>query len=143
MYPQNPRSGVPVSLTISPQSATLAAGDNLQLSPTLTDAYGTPISATQSYSYLSSNPNLVTVNGDGLCTVASQGSGLPTGGTAEIEVSYPWASVEGATIYANVLITVTIPEAVSTPFFRTEDSAGPGSAVSGAWTNLSKVYPAA
>lgn len=126
-YPPNPRRGVPTSIIVSPQNATLSRGSTLQLSPSLTDANGNTVTPTQAFVFASSNPALLTVNASGLCTAAPEDlTTFQTGGTAEIEISYPWAGeVSGTKIYAFVAITVTAPPGVSI-------SLG----------NVSKVYPA-
>lgn len=114
-YPPNPRPNVPTTIAVSPQSATIARGNTVQLSPTLTDATGNPVTATQSFTYSSSNPGLVSVDTDGLATAAAgDPNTLQTGGTAEIEISYPFANgVSGAKIYAFVELTVTVPAGIS------------------------------
>lgn len=127
-YPSYPRSGIPTTITVSPQTATIARGSSLQLSPVLTDAYGNTVTPTQAFTYTSSNPGLVSVNTSGLCTAAAgDPSTLQTGGSVEIEVSYPWANgISGAKIYMFAQIIVTVPPAVSVP--------------SG---NVTKLYPSA
>lgn len=112
-YPPNPRSGVPTTIAVSPQNATILRGNTLQLNPTLTDAYGNTVTPSQSFTYSSSNPALVSVNQSGLCTAAPlDPTVLQTGGSAQVEISYPWANdVSGAKIYASAAITVTVPAA--------------------------------
>lgn len=115
-YPPNPRSGIPTNIILTPQNATIERGGTVQLNPTLTDAYGNVVTATQAFTFASSNASLVSVNASGLCTAAAGDPDvLQTGGTAEIEVSYPWANeVSGGLIYAFVGITVTVPAGIST-----------------------------
>lgn len=112
-YPPNPRPGVPTAIVVSPRDATILRGNTLQLTPTLTDATRNAVTATQSFSYSSSNSSLASVSATGLCTAAAgDPNTLQTGGTAEIEVSYPWANeASGARIYALTKITVTVPPA--------------------------------
>lgn len=112
-YPPNPRSGIPTSITVSPQSATIERGGTVQITPVLTDTYGNTVTPTQSFIFTSSNPSLISVNASGLCTAAAgDPSVLQTGGSVEIEITYPWANaVSGSRIYALVHITVTVPPA--------------------------------
>lgn len=114
-YPANPRPGIPTNITVTPQTATIERGGTVQLSPVLTDAYGNPVTATQPFTYSSSNPSLVSVNASGLCTAAAGDPDvLETGGTVEIEIVYPWANeVSGGLIYAFVELTVTVPAGIS------------------------------
>lgn len=112
-YPPNPRSGVPTTVTVTPQSATIARGNTLQLSAALTDANGNTVTPTQPFTFNSSNPSLVSVSASGLCTAAAGDSNtLQTGGSVEIEISYPWANgILDAKIYAFTKILVTVPPA--------------------------------
>lgn len=70
---------------------------------------------TQAITFNSSNAALVSVNASGLCTAAADDPNiLETGGTAQIEINYPWANeISSAKIYAFVGITVTVPAAYS------------------------------
>lgn len=115
-YPPNPRPGIPTAVTLSPQTATILRGSTVQLSPTLIDAYGNVVAATQEFIFSSSNPALVSVNASGLCTAAAGDPDvLETGGIVEIETVYPWANeISGGLIYAFVEVTVTVPPGTST-----------------------------
>jgi hypothetical protein len=96
----------------------LARGSTHQLSPLLADALGNAVSPTQSFTFASSNPGLVTVSPTGFCTAAPVDlSVLQQGGSVEIEISYPWADgVSGAKIHASVEITITVPPGVTGPW---------------------------
>jgi len=111
--PPNPRPGIPTTVTLSPQNATILRVSTVQLNPTLTDAYGNLVTATQPFIFSSSNSALVSVNASGLVTAAAgDPSVLQTGGSVEIEITYPWAGeASGAKIYAFVELTVTVPAA--------------------------------
>jgi len=140
-YPPNPRTGIPTTVTVSPASATLDFGGTVQLTAVLTDAYGSTVSPTESFSWSSSNTSLVTVNNSGLCTATSGNPDiLQTGGQVTIAVSYPWASNSGsATISAYSVVTVDPPPAESeTLWLATQNLGGSTTTVP---TRTAKVYP--
>lgn len=94
-----PRSGqVPVTVTVgdhsvvvSPASATLAAGDSLQLTATITGPGGSPVSGTVEWATL--NPGIATVSASGLVRAANSG---------QVQIVATYAGVGGSS-------TITIP----------------------------------
>ena len=114
-YPLNPPGGIPTAVILSPATATLQLGNTLQLAPTLADPYGNPVTPTQQFKFVSSNPALLTVSSSGLCTAApSVPNQLQTGGMVTVTVTYPFGNGSpSATIGAVVTITVTVPQAVT------------------------------
>src|SRR3989454_11800814 len=95
-------------VSVSPASATVAAGNTVQLSVTLQDANGNPLSG-RVVTWASSNPAAATVNGSGLVTGAGAGSATITAtsegksATAAITVtSVPVASVTVSPATANL-----------------------------------------
>src|SRR5205814_9304094 len=90
-------SSVPVpvsSVTVSPASASVSAGQTVQLTATPKDANGNPLSG-RVVSWASSNTSAATVNGSGLVTGVAAGSATITAtsegqtGTAAITVTGP------------------------------------------------------
>jgi alpha-amylase len=94
-----PRSGhVPVtvsvgdhSVAVSPASATLAAGDSLQLTATITGPGGAPVTGTVEWATL--NPGIATVTSTGLVRAVNAG---------QVQVVATYAGVGGSS-------TITIP----------------------------------
>lgn len=112
------QTGVGVPTQFAPiQPITTPFGTTVQLSPVLLDVTGVEQTPTQQFVFKSSNTALVTVDADGLCTVASpQPTDLPAGGTVEIQILYPaFGNMlnNGSNIYTSVFITVTANDAVS------------------------------
>jgi len=109
--------GVPVKLLVSPATATLAlGGTTLQLSPMLTDIAGTEQTPVSPFTYLSSNPALLTVDANGLCTAVTPAdpNALNAGGIVTVIISYPYSNrSNGDTIDVEATITVTGTPAVS------------------------------
>src|SRR5439155_182127 len=103
-------SSVPVpvsSVTVSPASASVAAGQTVQLTATPKDANGNPLSG-RVVSWASSNTSAATVNGTGLVSGVAAGSATITAtsegqsGTASITVAVPVASVTVSPASASV-----------------------------------------
>ena len=115
-FPANPRPGVATTLTISPATVSITWGATVQLTPALSDSAGTPVDASQPFTYSSSNTALVSVDASGLCTVVDEPlAPLAPGGAVTISVNYPWAGSisTGATIHASATVTVTASPAES------------------------------
>ncbi|HET7586349.1 MAG TPA: Ig-like domain-containing protein [Gemmatimonadaceae bacterium] len=108
---------VPVnSVTVSPGSVTITAGESRQLSATVTDASGNPLNRPITWS--SDNTAAATVNGSGLVTGVAAGSATITAtsdgktGTANVTVNpVPVASVSvdptSATLHPGDRLTLT------------------------------------
>jgi hypothetical protein len=115
MYPTPPV--VPAFIAVSPVASTLQLGGNqLQLTATLTDATGAPISATKPFVWTSSNPGLLTVSGSGLCETASPDPTLLSVGSKRVDVvvTYPFANrTTGETITATAQLAITPYNSVS------------------------------
>jgi hypothetical protein len=85
---------VPTTLTLSPSSATLAVGATQQLTATVTDQRGNPMSGFAA-TYQSSNEAAATVSSTGLVNAVAAGQATITAsvggrsGTAQIEVTAP------------------------------------------------------
>jgi hypothetical protein len=108
--------GVPVQFQpIAPISLSFGAAH--QLTPVLLDVTGAVQTPTLTFTYKSSNPSLVTVDADGLCTVANPDpTTLPPGGQVQITINYPWAGNtigNGQMIYTTVAITVLAGSVIS------------------------------
>ena len=109
-FPVQPTPGVPVEVTVNPASDSIELGSNsVQLSGKIRDAYGTVLEG--SLSWVSSNPNLATVDDTGLVTsAASAADTLQTGGQITVTAAYPFGE---NTLSAYAVIAVTVPEAYS------------------------------
>src|SRR5437016_2268339 len=103
-------SSVPVpvsSVTVSPASASVSAGQTVQLTATPKDANGNPLSG-RVVGWASSNTSAATVNGTGLVSGVAAGSATITAtsegqsGTASITVAVPVASVTVSPASASV-----------------------------------------
>src|SRR5437773_137504 len=99
---------VPVSsVTVSPASASVSAGQTVQLTATPKDANGNPLSG-RVVTWASSNTSVATVNGTGLVSGVAAGSATITAtsegqsGTAGITVAVPVASVTVSPASASV-----------------------------------------
>jgi hypothetical protein len=115
MYPAPP--SVPAFITVSPVNSSLQLGGNqIQLTASLTDTTGAPISATQPFVWTSSNTALLTVNDDGLCETASPDPTQLSLGSKRVDVTvtYPYCNrTTGERISATTQITVTAYPATS------------------------------
>src|SRR5207244_1302115 len=103
-------SNVPVpvsSVTVSPASASVSAGQTVQLTATPKDANGNPL-AGRVITWASSNTSVATVTGTGLVSGGAAGSATITAtsegqsGTASITVAVPVASVTVSPASASV-----------------------------------------
>jgi uncharacterized protein YjdB len=121
-------SGVPVaSVTVSPASASVQAGQTQQLTATLKDANGNVLTG-RTVAWSSNNTTVATVNGTGLVTAKVAGSATITAmsegqsGTAAMTVTpVPVASVTvtpataGVTVGSTVQLTATPKDANGNP----------------------------
>lgn len=133
-YPLNPTPDVPVKVALSPIVAEIGLNGTLQLQTTLLDPCGNVVEPVQPFTFQSSNSMLVTVDSNGLCTAASEGSG----GQATISVSYPFGGSTDAgagKISADARITVIVPPASFAGFYRIQDVM-PGTPRCGAWSRI-------
>ena len=133
-YPHNPLPGVAAFISVSPAAPSIRLGGNtLQFTASLTDAYGAAVSATQPFTWASSNTALLSVSSSGLCTTASPDvTELNPGSTrVDVQVSYPFCNrTTGEIIYATAKVTVT-SEGGKTQFtLRTQDKRAGDSAYS-------------
>ena len=98
---------VPVaSITIAPQSATLAISQNQQLTPSLFDAFGNPLAtAGRIIGYSTSAPSVATVTSSGVVTGIAAGSAVITvtceGQTATVPITVSPVPVASVTLAPN------------------------------------------
>lgn len=92
--PYPPAPNTPAFISITPKTASIAFSETLQLTPALTDVNRGTVSASLSYTFSSSNPALLEVDSNGLCTAVTPDdpNALNQGGIVEITVSYPFAN---------------------------------------------------
>jgi hypothetical protein len=124
-YPPNPRGGVPVFITVTPAVANLAFGAMQQLTPILADANNRTVSASEPFTYSSSNPSLATVDSDGLVTAYTPDdpNALNEGGIVEVTVSYPFANCTNSDRISMIsTITVQANAARTQAILRCEDT---------------------
>jgi hypothetical protein len=88
-------------------------GNTLQLTASLFDKCGNSVEPSESFTWQSSNPGLLSVDDTGLCTSAAiqDPNALQTGGAVQVECSYPYQVNEK--IYATASIQVTVPAVYS------------------------------
>jgi len=113
-FPIQPTPSVAVKVSITPQTAVLELGENtLALSASLVNAYGESVEPSESFTWVSSNPALATVNSSGLVTSAAiaDPNALAQGGQVTVTCTYPYGVANA--ISATAIITVTVPEAYS------------------------------
>jgi len=113
-FPIQPTPSVAVKVSITPQTAVLELGENtLALSASLVNAYGESVEPSESFTWVSSNPALATVNSSGLVTSAAiaDPNALAQGGQVTVTCTYPYGVADA--ISATAIITVIVPEAFS------------------------------
>jgi uncharacterized protein YjdB len=103
-----------VKIILSPSSGTVELGENqIQLTASLVDAYGSPVEPKSELSWVSSNPSLATVDSSGLVTSAAivDANALLQGGQCSVTVSYPRNVSEK--IEAVCVLTISVPQSYS------------------------------
>lgn len=100
-------------IVVTPANAVLPLGENLQLSVELLNRQGESVAVDGSkLTFQSSNTALAQVSATGLVTASNPvANALNTGGTVEVEVSYPYGY--NGKIYTFAKLVITAPPAYS------------------------------
>lgn len=129
--PEVPETPVPSSITISPSPFGIAEGQSVQLSATVLDQFGEPMTG-QTVTWSSSSPSVATVDTDGLVSGVAAGTTTISASVTGASITTPTTCTVSAASVGSVTVTpttVSLTEGATTTLTATVWSGASGTGV--------------